>query len=115
MSLKTQYIHPNADAPVMVVFGGNAEMRNQVVGMLEDFGRVSVFAALSEDEGLQYLKTLPRVDFVLIGGRYAEDQRIRIRKATADTWPQAFTSEPGIDYTYGDAGVIADLKRKLNL
>lgn len=113
--LKSQFIHSNADAPVMVIFGGNPQMRDRVVGMLEAFNRVTVYAALGEEEGLHFLHTLPRVDVVLIGGRYTEEQRVRIRKYVKDNLPHAFTSEPGIDYPYGDEGVKHDLTVKLKL
>ncbi len=58
--LKSEFIHKNPNAPVVVIFGGNTEMRDHVVGMLEDFNKVTVFATLSEEEGVQSLKTLPR-------------------------------------------------------
>lgn len=115
MELKSEFIHPDSNVPVTVIFGGNPEMRDHVVGMLQDFGKVTVYASLSEEEGIQKLKSLPKVDFVLIGGRYTTEQRIRIKKYISENLPQAFTSEPGIDYTYGDEGVINHLKTKLRL
>jgi hypothetical protein len=113
--LKSEFIHRDASAPVVVIFGGNPEMRNHVVGMLEEFGKVTVYATLSEEEGMNRLKTLPKVNFVLIGGRYDEQQRIRIRKYVKEHLPGTYTSEPGIDYPYGDEGVKKDLTMKLNL
>jgi hypothetical protein len=113
--LRSEFIHSNADAPVMVIFGGNPQMRDHVVGMLAEFNRVTVYAALSEEEGLQMLKTLPRVNFILIGGRYNQEQRIHIRNYVKENLPHAFTSEPGIDYPYGDEGVKNDLTIKLKL
>lgn len=113
--LKSSFINKDENAPVMVIFGGNTEMRNHVVNMIEDYGKVTVHAALSEEEGISLLDSLPKVQFVLIGGRYSMEQRIRIKKITAEKWPRAFTSEPGIDYTYGDDGVLNDLKTKLKL
>lgn len=113
--LKSQYIHKDPNAPVVVIFGGNAEMRDHVVGMLEGFNKVTVYAAVSMEEGLERLKTLPKVNFVLIGGRYDEEKRITIRKYIKENLPYAFTSEPGIDYPYGDDGVKKDLMEKLKL
>ncbi len=113
--LKSEFIHKDTTAPVMVIFGGNPTMRDHVVGMLEEFGKVTVYATLSEEEGMNRLKTLPRVNFVLIGGRYSEEQRIRIRKHVKEYLPGTFTSEPGIDYPYGDDGVKQDLTAKLKL
>jgi hypothetical protein len=113
--LKSQFIHNHPDAPVMLIFGGNPNMRDHVVGMLEEFNKVTVFAALSEEEGMQRLRSLPKVHFVLIGGRYNEAQRIRIRTYVKDHLPGTFISEPGIDYPYGDEGVKNDLQKKLHL
>lgn len=113
--LKSEFIHRDAKAPVVVIFGGNPEMRHHVVGMLQEFGKVTVYATLSEEEGMNRLKTLPTVNFVLIGGRYNEQQRVRIRKYVKENLPGTFTSEPGIDYPYGDEGVKKDLTMKLNL
>lgn len=113
--LKSEFIHKDSNAPVMVIFGGNAEMRDHVVGMLADFNKVTVYAMLSEQEGLDCLKTLSKVNFVLIGGRYDEEQRVRIRKYVKENLPGTFTSEPGIDYPYGDEGVKKDLTTKLKL
>ena len=113
--LKSEFIHKDPNAPIMVVFGGNAEMRDHVVGMLEEFNKVTVYATLSEEEGLNRLKTLPKVNFVLIGGRYNDEQSIRIRTYVKENLPGAFTSEPGLDYPYGDDGVKKNLTKKLNL
>lgn len=113
--LKSEFIHKDTAAPVMVIFGGNPQMRDHVVGMLEEFGKVTVHATLSEEEGMNGLKTLPKVNFVLIGGRYDEQQRVRIRKYVKENLPGTFTSEPGIDYPYGDEGVKQDLTTKLKL
>jgi len=113
--MKSEFIHENPNAPVMVVFGGNPEMRHRVVTMLEEFNKVTVYATLSEEEGLSKLKSLPSVNFVLIGGRYSESQRIRIRNFVKENMPQTHISEPGIHYPYGDEGVKNDLIRKLNL
>ncbi len=113
--LKSEFIHKDPNAPIMVIFGGNAEMRDHLVGMLSDFNKVTVYATLSEEEGMQRLKTLQKVNFVLIGGRYDEEQRVRIRKYVNENMPGTFTSEPGIDYPYGDEGVKNDLTVKLKL
>lgn len=115
IKLKSEFIHKDPKAPVMVVFGGKPEMRHQVVNMLEGFNKVTVFATLSEEEGMQRLKTLSKVNLVLIGGRYDEEQRVRIRKFVKENLPGTYTSEPGIDYPYGNEGVKDDMTRKLNL
>ena len=68
MLLQSEFIHTDPNAPVMVVFGGNAEMRDRVVRMLTDFGKVTVYATLSEEDGYLKLHSLPKVNFILIGG-----------------------------------------------
>lgn len=113
--MKSEFIHSNPNAPVMVVFGGNPDMRHRVVTMLEEFNRVTVYATLSEEEGLNKLKSLPSVHFVLIGGRYSASQRERIRNFVRQNMPQVHISEPGIHYPYGDDGVKMDILQKLNL
>jgi len=115
MALKTEFIHTNPSAPSGVVFGGNPEMRDHVMQFFAEFNKVTVYGALSEEEGIQLLHNLRNVDFVLIGGRYTVDQRIRIRKKTNERWPNAVTSEPGVDYMYGKEGILKDLTEKLNL
>lgn len=115
IKLKSEFINKDPKAPVVVVFGGNPDMRHQVVNMLEEFNKVTVYATLNEDEGMNRLKSLPKVDFILIGGRYDEAQRGRIKKYVKEYLPNAFTSEPGIDYPYGNEGVKNDMTKKLNL
>jgi hypothetical protein len=115
IKLKSEFLHKDLNAPVIVVFGGNPEMRHQVVSMFEEFNKVTVHAALAEEEGMQLLKSLPKVNLVLIGGRYDEKQRLRIREFVKQNLQGTFISEPGIDYPYGNEGVKEDITIKLNL
>ena len=115
IKLKSEFLHKDLNAPVIVVFGGNPEMRHQVVSMFEEFNKVTVYAALAEEEGMQLLKSLPKVNLVLIGGRYDEKQRLRIREFVKQNLQGTFISEPGIDYPYGNEGVKEDITIKLNL
>ena len=42
------------------------------------------------------------MDLVLIGGRYSEEQRVRIRAHVRANLPGASLTEPGHDYPYAD-------------
>jgi hypothetical protein len=101
------------EAPVMVLFGGNPQKRDQVLRLLDTLGGLTAHGALSEEEGMRLLATLPRVDLVLIGGRYTEEQRVRIRAYVRANLPRASLTEPGHDYPYEDGAMLADVRRKL--
>ena len=64
---------------------------------------------------MQQLKTLPKVDLILIGGRYTDEQRVRIRKYVQTHLPNAKTTEPGYDYRYHNTAITADIKQKLGI
>ena len=75
MTLIREYIASETNAPVMVIFGGNPERMNEVVSLIRDsFKTVTAIGNFSEIEGLKKLSTLKKVDLVLIGGRYTEEQ-----------------------------------------
>jgi hypothetical protein len=100
-------------APVMVIFGGNPVRRHEVLSMLSDLGGISAHGALSEEEGVQMLRQHPEVQLVLIGGRYSELQRQRIRDLVRTTYPRASITEPGWQYPYDNDAIIADIRSKL--
>ena len=66
-------------APVMVLFGGSPNRMNEVVTLIKNAGGITAVGAFSEEEGMQLLKSFPKIDLILIGGRYTEEQRNRIR------------------------------------
>lgn len=103
------------DAPVVVLFGGNPHRMDQVLRLLDTLSAVTAHGALGEEEGMRLLTTLPRVDLVLIGSRYTEEQRVRIRAHVRAHLPGASLTEPGHDYPYDDQEVLADVRRKLGL
>ncbi len=103
---------PDARA-VMVIFGGNPHRRHEVLTMIRELGGITARGALSEEEGMTLLASLPRVDLVMIGGRYDEEQRARIRAHVRTTLPHALLTEPGHDYPYENEAIVADLRRKL--
>ena len=116
MTLIREYIASETNAPVMVLFGGNPERMNEVVSMLRDrLKTVTAIGNFSEEEGLNKLSKLEKVDLVLIGGRYSEEQRIRIRTYLKEHFPGVATTEPGYQYPYDNAEIMADIKSKLRI
>lgn len=111
--LLSEIIDKDENAPVMVIFGGNPFRRDEVLQLIQSISGITVYGVLSEEEGLQQLKTLPKVDLILIGGRYTDEQRVRIRKYVNAHLPNAKTTEPGYDYPYQNAAIAADIKQKL--
>jgi hypothetical protein len=111
-----EYIASEINAPVMVIFGGNPERMNEVVSMIRDsLKTVTAIGNFSEDEGLKKLSALKKVDLVLIGGRYSEEQRIRIRTYLTEYFPGVATTEPGYQYPYDNSEIMADIKSKLRI
>ena len=107
--------HPDANAKTLIVFGGNPQMNVGVVRMLSPW--YNVYGVLSEEEGLSKAKdgSIAKLDGIVIGTKYSEEQRERIRAAL----PGIPTCEPGIHFAggHGDAStgdrIIADLAEKL--
>lgn len=102
-------------APVIVIFGGNPHRRQEVLALLRRVGGVTAIGALSEAEGMTLLRELPRVDLVLIGGRYGEAERARIRAWLRSHLPATHLTEPGVDYPYSDAAIVTAVQAKLGL
>ena len=114
MTLIREYIASETNAPVMVIFGGNPERMNEVVSMIRDnLKTVTAIGNFSEEEGLNRLSSLEKVDLVLIGGRYSEEQRIRIRAYLTEHFPGVATTEPGYQYPYDNSEILEDIKKKL--
>lgn len=101
------------DSHTMVLFGGNPQRRHEVLELLASVGGIRAHGALSEEEGMQLLATLPRVDLVLIGGRYSAEQRARIREHLRVHMPATALTEPGWDYPYENGAIVDDVRRKL--
>ncbi len=113
--LTTEYISNNNAAPVIVIFGGNPIRRDEVINQLKQLGDITIYGTLSEEEGIEKISSLPKVDLLIIGGRYTTEQRIRIRKYVAEHLPHTKMSEPGIDYPYDTKAINNDIRLKLNL
>jgi len=98
--LLSEFISKEPNAPVLVIFGGNPVKRNAVIQSLSESKKITIYGTLSEEEGFQTILKLPKVDLVLIGGRYAEDQRMRIKTWVNQNRPGLAITEPGLDYIY---------------
>lgn len=115
MNLLSEMISENDNAPVIVLYGGSPNRRHQVITSLAQIGDVTIYGALNEEGGNIMVKDLPKVDLVLIGGAYTEDERVRIKQLLRLKRPNAKITEPGKAYTYSDANIRADVKSKLNI
>lgn len=110
--LMHRYEVPGARA--VVLFGGNPYRRDEVVRYLGPRLNVTVIGALSEEEGFATLDALrERVGAVVIGGRYGEEQRQRIRDFVARSFPGLHVSEPGHTFAYDNELLLNDLKAAL--
>lgn len=109
--LLEQYLSPHPQAKVLVLFGGNPLRRDQVIRHLKVIPGLSIIGTLSEAEGLQTLQQLPRVDVVLIGGRYEDDQRQRIRDYVREHLPHVKVTEPGVDYPYDERIILQQVEQ----
>ena len=52
---------------------------------------------------------------MLIGGKYSDEQRIRIRSFVSAKFPDAKMTEPGYEYPYDNNEILKDVKNKLQL
>lgn len=98
----------------IVLFGGNPHRRDEVVRALGPALGVTVLGTLSEAEGMATLEALrERVGAVVIGGRYGEEQRQRIRAYVARALPGVHVSEPGYAFAYDNAELLRDVQAAL--
>jgi hypothetical protein len=112
--LLSEYISSDSNAKSLLLFGGNVERRHEIISLLQPLTNLSVHGALSEEEGIAMLQSLPKVDIVLIGGRYTEEQRTRIRKFINTNYPAIIITEPGVHYMYSNENIFAATKNILN-
>lgn len=111
--LLSEYVSPAPDAQVLVLFGGNPYRRDEVIRQMMTLPGVTIYGTLSEAEGIDKLKSLSRVDLVLIGGRYSDEQRVRIRAYVKANLPGTPVTEPGYDYPYANEAILNDVRQKL--
>jgi hypothetical protein len=113
MNLFTEYISAEANAKILLLFGGNIERRHEIILLLQPLTNLSVVGALSEEEGLEKIQTLAKVDMVLIGGRYTEEQRVRIRNFIHTNYPTVQLTEPGVDYPYSNEAIFTNVQKMI--
>jgi hypothetical protein len=94
----------------VLLFGGNPERRREIIDLLQPLQNTIVIGTLSEEEGMEQLHTLPKVDVVLIGGRYIDEQRIRIRNFIFKNYPELKITEPGVDYPYSNEAIFTHIQ-----
>jgi hypothetical protein len=108
--LLTGRVLDNAQAKKIVIFGGSPHRRHEIVNLLLPIENLSIYATLSETEGMSKIKELGKIDIVLIGGRYAPQERERIRKFIAEQMPNVAITEPGYQYEYSNALIFEKIK-----
>lgn len=110
--LLEKHISTSANAKILVLFGGNPLRRDEVIRHLKTVTDLSIIGTLLEEEGIKVIQELPKVDLVLIGGRYTTEQRFRIKTFIAENYPHIKVTEPGIEYPY-DEEMIKNQVQKL--
>jgi hypothetical protein len=114
-NMVSELISKNPNAKVIVMFGGNPHKRKEVIQELSSIGDITIYGTLSEEEGYAKIKSLQKIDLVLIGGRYEQAQRLRIRQFMKEHLPQVPLTEPGIDYAYDNEVIWQKVKSFLAL
>ncbi|NBC05805.1 MAG: hypothetical protein GVY26_01275 [Bacteroidetes bacterium] len=111
----TEKIEGSQQAPVVVLFGGSPYRRDEVVRLIAQLGDVTVYGTLSEEAGIAKIEALGRkVDLVLIGGRYTDEQRKRIQTWLGENVPGVLLSQPGVEYPYSNEAILEDIEQKIN-
>lgn len=105
----------NPNAPAMVIFGGSPHRMNEVISLIKQVGKITAYGAFSEEEGIELLKAHPKLQLVLIGGRYTGEQRLRIRNYISTHLPNVKLTEPGHDYPYDNKFILQNIKEKLGI
>ncbi len=113
-TLKAEHHSKSINAKTLVVFGGNEERRNEIITLLMPIENLNIYGTLSQEEGIEKLKSLDKVDIVLIGGRYTLGQREKIKNFISEHDSQIKTTEPGIDYTYSNENIFNHIKNIIN-
>jgi hypothetical protein len=113
-NLITEYVSTDEKAKTLLLFGGNAERRHEIISLLQPLTNLSVFGVLSEVEGIEKMKTLAKVDFLLIGGRYNEEERVRIRSFIHTNYPGVQITEPGYHYAYSNQAIFNNIQKMVN-
>lgn len=112
--LRSEFI-AQADAPVVILFGGSTHRREEVIELIKSIGGITVYGTLSFEEGMNAIKNSPNVNLVLIGGRYTHEQRTLIKQYVRDHLPLTAITEPGFEYPYSNELIKQDIRKKLGL
>jgi hypothetical protein len=115
MQLKEEHISKNPEAKTIVLFGGSQVRRQEVIYLMLEIDDFTIYGTLSEEEGLEMVEKLNKIDLILIGGRYNENQRLRIRNISLNKFPTIKFTEPGWNYDYENDKIKTDIKFKLNI
>jgi hypothetical protein len=110
----SEYISEDKNAKTLLLFGGNMERRQEIITLLQPLQNLSIYGALSEAEGMDKLRALKTVDIVLIGGRYTEEERIRIRAFIKQNHAAIKITEPGYQYPYSNEAIFENVQLLLN-
>jgi hypothetical protein len=109
-NLLTGRVLEHTQAKKIVIFGGSPQRRHEIVTLLLPIENLSIYATLSEAEGMKKMEELGNVDIILIGGRYSDEERIRIRKYVHENLPNANVTEPGLHYAYSNPEIFNRVK-----
>jgi hypothetical protein len=108
--LISEHIAAGTAAKILVIFGGNVIRRDEIVRLLMPIDGLTIYATLSEEEGMEKMKRLEKVDVVLIGGRYTPEQRKNIKNYAGLQHPNAIITEPGVDYEYSNQSIFEHVR-----
>lgn len=112
--LHSEKISENKDAKNLVVFGGNEMRRHEIINLLSSIDALTIYGTLSEEEGKGKIIELPKVDIVLIGGRYTVAQRNSIKQFILQLPYQVIITEPGVDYPYSNEAIFNHIEKIVN-
>lgn len=97
----------------IVILGRSRGRMNQVRRLLGSVEETRLHSAFTEAEALRTIDAVEDLGVVLLGGATSNATRQRIRAHLAAHHPGIQTSEPGRQYRYSDAGIVADVRKKL--
>jgi hypothetical protein len=109
-NLLTGRVLEHTQTKKIVIFGGSPQRRHEIVTLLLPIENLSIYATLSEAEGMKKIEELGNIDIVLIGGRYTSQERERIRKFVTENMPNVSVTEPGFQYEYSNALIFEKIK-----
>ena len=96
----------------LLIFGGSSARMNKVKSYLSQIENIEITEVFNEEDGIKKLELSDKnlFDLILIGGRYTNEQRDRI-KLSANKTP---ITQPGIDYPYSDENIYLHINKLLH-